>query len=110
MLNMPKNDLVAFGLELVHEIECYLLFLTNAVLKVRHQLILKPDILVSIRIEKSLKHNHKSNKSEEITKSIADSIHHPTKTTWVGNMTLEVRMRSFPEDTSIKTVYVVSKL
>ena len=48
MLNMPKNDLVAFGLELVHEIECYLLFLTNAVLKVRHQLILKPDILVSI--------------------------------------------------------------
>ena len=48
----------------------YLVFLTDTGLKIRHQLILISDILVSIGIEKSLEYNHKSNKPEEVTKSI----------------------------------------
>ena len=82
----------------------YLVFLTDTGLKIRHQLILISNILVSIGIEKSLEHNYKSNKSEEVTKSITDPIHHPTKTTRVCHMTLEVGLGSFSEHTSIKAV------
>ena len=86
------------------------MFLTDTGLKIRHQLILISDILVSIGIEKSLKYNHKSNKPEEVTKSITKPIHHPTKTARVCHVTLEVGLGSFPEHTSIKAVYVISNL
>ena len=65
---------------------------------------------VAIGVEISLEDDGKGDESEKVTEAITDSIHHPTKTAGVGHMTCGVGVTSLTEDTSIKTINIITDL
>ena len=47
---------------------------------------------------------------ENITKSITDSVHHPTKTLGIDHMTLGMRQVPLSEDASVQTIKIITNL